>query len=85
MRARIGLGLATETAHYITFGDAGVAGGTKNGPGTSCSNVSPNDVCPLDPSQVNPMYRLLTDGAGHRFRVDETTIFDFFVSLQGQY
>jgi hypothetical protein len=87
LRARLGVSLATETAHYITFGDAGVAGGDKNVNTTNkdCLSAGPGQVCVADERQVNPMYRILLDGPGHRFRVDDLTIFDFFVSLQGQY
>jgi hypothetical protein len=88
VRARIGVSLAHEQSHFVTFGDPGRAGGewnTEPGAAPACKAAGPNSVCILDERQVNPMYRILLDGTGHRFRVDETTIFDFFVGLQGQF
>jgi hypothetical protein len=87
LRARLGLGLAHENSHFITFGDAGVAGGDMNINTTNqdCLAAGRNQICTTDERQVNPLYRPLIDGTGHRFRVDDTTMFDFFVSLHGQY
>ncbi|MBW2733227.1 MAG: hypothetical protein JRH20_12610 [Deltaproteobacteria bacterium] len=69
----IGVGLAHDFAHNITYADAG-------------RNVDNNGFIDLDnPREVNPMYRPLIDAPGRRFRVEESTIFDFFFNLTGQF
>lgn len=69
----IGVGLSHDFAHNITYADAG-------------RNVDTNGFIDLDnPREVNPMYRPLIDAPGRRFRVEESTIFDFFLSLTGQF
>ena len=65
--------LAHDTAHFITYEDAG-------------RSLNPNGTIDLnDPRQVNPMYRPLIDAPGRRFRVEETTIFDFALNLTAQF
>ncbi len=34
---------------------------------------------------MNPLYRPLIDSVGRRFRVADTTVFDFFISATGQF
>lgn len=76
-QARLGVGLAHEQDHAITYADAGRA---------ICSAATPQgclgEIDVNDPRQVNPMYRPLIDAPGRRYRVAESTIFDFFVSAQ---
>jgi hypothetical protein len=72
-RARIGVSFSHEQQHVITFGDAGKSGNV----------VGKLDV--KDETQVNPMYRPMIDLTGRRFRVSETTVFDIFLSAQGQF
>jgi hypothetical protein len=69
----LGLSLTHDTAHAVTFADAG-------------RSLSPNGQIDLnDPAQVNPMYRPLIDAPGRRFRVEETTIFDMNINLTAQF
>ncbi len=72
-RANIGVSLAYEQQHFITFADAGKA-------------KYANTMIDLrDESQVNPMYRPYIDSVGRRFSVAESTIFDFYTSITGQF
>jgi hypothetical protein len=70
---RIGVSLSHDLAHLITFADAGR------------SNDPSGQVNLSDPAQVNPLYRPIIDSPGRRFRVEEATVFDFFVSLAGEF
>ena len=70
---QLGVGLSHDTDHYITYADAG-------------RSLNPNGRIDLnDPRQVNPLYRPIVDAPGRRFRVEESTIFDFFINLTGQF
>jgi hypothetical protein len=72
-RTRLGVALGHEQEHYITFGDAG-------------KDLNDNSI--VDPNveeEVNPMYRPYIDAPGRRYRVEESTIFDFFVSAEGRF
>lgn len=70
---QIGMGLSHDTAHNITYADAGRAD-----PNTGRINLD-------QPSQVNPLYRPVVDAPGRRFRVEEATVFDFFINLTAQF
>ena len=67
-RGRLGASLAHELDHFVTFADAGR------------SSAPDGRVDPINPSQVNPMYRAMIDAPGRRYRVGDTTVFDFFLS-----
>lgn len=70
---QVGVGLAHNQAHFITFGDAG-------------KSKRPGKPIDFDRAEeVNPMHRPLVDTVGRRFRVEESTIFDFFISAQGMF
>ena len=73
-RVRVGVSLGHEQQHYITF---------------AVSGRNTNDEDPRieynREEEVNPMYRPYMDMVGRRYRVGETTIFDFFVSVQGRF
>jgi hypothetical protein len=71
-RARAGVAFSHEQQHFITFGDAGKSGNA-------------GYIEQRDETQVNPMYRPYIDATGRRFRVGETTIFDFFLSAMGMF
>jgi hypothetical protein len=72
-RARLGVSLGHEQQHFITFGDAGRDLGGIKGIDSDLE------------TEVNPMYRPFVDMVGRRFRVGETTVFDFFASLEGRF
>jgi hypothetical protein len=79
VRARLGVSLGQEQEHYITFDDAG-----KDIDGNGIINY--NEKGEAHPEQeINPMYRPIINQIGHRFRVAETTVFDFFVAIEGRY
>ncbi len=71
--AQMGLGLSHDTAHFITYSDAG-------------RSLTANGRIDLnDPRQVNPLHRPVVDAPGRRFRVEESTVFDFFFNVTGQF
>lgn len=72
-RARVGVSLGHEQQHYITFGDAGRD--IDDQPGITYTRED----------EVNPLYRPFIDSVGRRFRVAETTVFDFFAALEGRF
>ncbi len=69
VKFRIGLALAHDLEHYISFTDAGQDRGDED------VLVTPNDA-----REIHPLHRPLIDQIGRRFRVEETTVFEFFVS-----
>lgn len=71
IKFRIGAALSHDLEHFITFADAG-----EDGPDEDYV------VTPDNHSEINPIYRPLIDQIGRRFRVEETTVFDFFVNAQ---
>lgn len=71
--ARVGVSLSHDLAHLINFADAGR------------SNDPSGQVNLNDPAQVNPLYRPIVDSPGRRFRVEESTVFDVFVTLAGEF
>ncbi len=77
-RGRLGLSLAHELEHFITFGDAG-------------KDLNHDGELNYDPAkgdpegEINPLYRPYIDMAGRRFRVEQTTVFNFFFSLMGRF
>jgi hypothetical protein len=80
-RFTLGAGLANETAHFITFTDAG-----DDRRGTNPTSLDPRKdlpnglVDPDDSEEVHPLHRPVIDQVGRRYRADETTIFTVFVS-----
>ncbi len=73
-RARLGVSLGHEQQHYITFADSG----------RNVNKVDPRIEYTRE-EEVNPIYRPYFDMVGRRYRVGETTIFDFFLSVQGRF
>jgi hypothetical protein len=76
LRLRLGVSLDHEQQHFITYGNAGHSDNTM---GTIDIVNQPKE------SQIDPLFRPLIDLVGHRFQVADTTIFNFFFSLTGQY
>lgn len=74
-RARLGLSLGHEQQHFITFGDSG-----RNTPNSDQPFIEYERE-----EEVNPMYRPYIDMSGRRYRVGETTVFDFTVDLQARF
>jgi hypothetical protein len=71
-RARLGVSLGHEQQHFITFGDAGRDIDDQKG------------ITYTREDEVNPLFRPYVDQVGRRWRVGETTVFDFFVALEGR-
>lgn len=69
---QMGIGISHDMAHFITYADAGIP-------------AADGKVHQDDPKLVNPVYRPTIDATGRRFRVDEATVFDFFINLTGQF
>ena len=72
LRTRVGVSLGHEQQHFITAADAGIDVDNKQG------------ITYTREDEVNPMYRPYIDQPGHRWRVAETTVFDFFVAIEGR-
>jgi hypothetical protein len=84
-RARIGVSLGHELQHAITFGDAGRSGTDAREKGGACEGTPYGELCARNEAEMNPMYRPLIDSPGRRFQVAESTLFDLFLSVSGQY
>jgi hypothetical protein len=68
VRLTSGVSFAHDTTHFITNEQPGIA--------------DANGLVDLsNPAQVNPYYREAIDAVGHRFKVEDTFVFAWYVQL----
>ncbi len=79
-KGRLGVSLGHEQEHFITSAQAGRGICNPNEPETCRGKLKLDD-----PRQVNPLYRPIIDAPGRRFKVSETTVFDFFIAATGRF
>lgn len=72
-----GYGLRHNTEHFITYSDRGVDG--KAG-----ANPTPGQI-DLGTREINPYYRSTIDSTGNRYRIQETLIHSFLISVKVMY